>query len=95
MCSCVLVQGVWVLCVHLRRGGTSTHWAWERRHSSSSMMWLPMNQTRLEKYGAAVLLQIYSSMVGEPTEGEREGSAQSDTNKLTFGNQHLVCGSPL
>lgn len=56
------------------------------------MMWLPMNQTRLEKYGAAVLLQIYSSMAGSLTEGGKhvlkhiltEGGGSVDASELTF-----------
>ncbi len=46
-----------------------THCACENRHSSNSMMWLPMNQTRLEKYGTAVLFRMYSNMAGSPTDG--------------------------
>lgn len=33
-----------------------------RTHASSSSTWLPINQTRLEKYGAAVLSRIYRNI---------------------------------
>ena len=35
------------------------------------MTWLPMNQTRLEKYGTAVLLWMYSNMAGSLTGEEK------------------------
>ena len=57
---------------------------------SRSSIWLPMNQTRLEKYGAAVLSRIYRSIAMSLTETDRIEHAGIAILKLSTIARKLV-----